>query len=966
MSRRINAIAAWAMCFVAAVVQSASADTASGVRHRVLLSNCNSATAPSQSQIMCFDIYPDSLQYVRTIVHPLDGHCRVPISAVAVDGVVYVSDWSGKDDSDTADPSFARILKYDLEGNYLGVFRDEILSPEGEKVCRLGKITASNDGKYLYVYQPAVGKSGLKPRFYRYRTADATGGAILENYEFTAPSDICGTDDGKTLFVTDKAGDESGNVSVFTVKENGGFDLVRKYYAQDARGAYLDEQTGRLYVSGKQISVFDYNSESSGTIAAHTSESDYSQVAKIGGEFYAVRHDRGTVRKVSYDPNDETVLSCTDLEPGYQTTIKRSNLTEVYNLGCVFALSECGIETCVREVARYEFEDDVCSPIYTNSIARTFPIRAVRTQSGAVGVNGKALYFAESYANAVIEGSGGMIGGDYGIFMWFGGKGFTKTSRCLLLSNSMRDQNKGYLSLLVEAGKFTLKSSFISGKVSNGVLQSGEVKLQHSNAELFLDKKYHHLGVVKKKDTISIWVDGKKVADRSGVRLGIDDTMDFVLGGSADASGNIVLANSYMDDLRFFNGAPSDEQVEAMYDEYKDVVGSLGEPVRPSYGYKYDSSVAETCGNVIAHAYAHQPMYDPPSITVGANGEWWISYGFQAVPSSRISYREMRYSSDRGETWIKDDRRDSAKAYRGFFFECPEDGQMYLFGRVSIDWGTAGYSIWYNNPTNGCEGRVGFVSHALQESAGYALFTNDAHRSVLRFPTKKAEPDLVTDQEIYPGGGFVAGGRLYLAYLAADKIGMLSGKVTPDVGIYDFKAQAAQIVSSAAKPFPGPVFAAPDGRIATFIPAGTDALGTAAVHLAVCGGDDGRLAISKEGISLPGADRPFAVKYDPVLGHYWAMTTPEGKSLCLYVSQDLEKWEPAQTVFAVSDPETMQVMNPSFDFSGRDLAVAFNLACPDGSEKLRAKNEANHIVARRVWSFRRYSPWKKGAVMIVR
>ncbi|MBR6708586.1 MAG: hypothetical protein IKL84_02785, partial [Clostridia bacterium] len=91
-----------------------------------------------------------------------------------------------------------------------------------------------------------------------------------------APSDICGTDDGKTLFVTDKAGDESGNVSVFTVKENGGFDLVRKYYAQDARGAYLDEQTGRLYVSGKQISVFDYNGESSEAIAAHTSESDYS------------------------------------------------------------------------------------------------------------------------------------------------------------------------------------------------------------------------------------------------------------------------------------------------------------------------------------------------------------------------------------------------------------------------------------------------------------------------------------------------------------------------------------------------------------------------------------------------------------------------------------------------------------------------------------------------------------------
>ena len=89
MSRRINAIAAWAVCFVAAVVQSASADAASGARHRVLLSNWNNL---SQSQIMCFDLYSDSLQYVRTVVHPLDGHCRVPIAAAAIGNVVYVSE----------------------------------------------------------------------------------------------------------------------------------------------------------------------------------------------------------------------------------------------------------------------------------------------------------------------------------------------------------------------------------------------------------------------------------------------------------------------------------------------------------------------------------------------------------------------------------------------------------------------------------------------------------------------------------------------------------------------------------------------------------------------------------------------------------------------------------------------------------------------------------------------------------
>ena len=969
MNRHAGAILALAMCAVTALPHPVSGaesgeGSASGVRRRVLLSNCD-GTSPSQSQIMCFDIYPDSLQYVRTVVHPFDGHCRVPVAAVAAEGIVYVAEWSGQDDSATADPSHARILKYDLDGNYLGVLVDEILSPEGAKVCRLERIAASRDGRYLYVYQPGESKSGVAARFYRYATADGTGGPILTDFEFDAPSGIDESGDGKTLFVTDQNTDTDGNVYVFAVKDDG-FELVRKYYAEEARGAYLDEETGRLYVSGKRIEAFDYKGGGNEAIASLKSElSTYTQVTKIGQELYAVRYNRGTVRRVSYNPNDGSELLCADLAPGYQTSLKQSNLKEIYNIGCVLALSECGVESSVKEVARYTFEDDVCSASYANSISPAFPIRAVCTQSGTQGVSGKGLYFAQSRANAVIEGSGGMVGGDYGIFMWFGGKGFTASSDCYLLSNSMRDQNKGYLSLMVENGKLTLKASFISGVAKEGVLQSGEVKLQDKNSTLFTDKKYHHLGVVKKKDTISLWLDGKKVATESGVKLGLDDTMDFVLGGSADGSGYFVIQNSYMDDLRFFDGAPSDAQVEAMYEEHREAVANLGEPKRPS-AYTYDASAAQTYGSVVEHAYAYQPAYQPPSLTVGSDGVLWLIYSCEAVASSYFSIGNIRYSSDGGSTWLSENDRDTVMACRSVPFECKEDGTMYAFGRTSYNYGTTGYSIWYNNPTNGCEGRVGFTARALTESSPCTVFTNDSNSAVLRFPKKKAECDLATEQVIYPGGGCVLDGRIYLSYLAKDKLGVISGKIVSGAGISDFKAQAASVVVQADKPFPGPVFAGLDGDVAAFVPAGTDASGLALVHLATCAKDGGKLAVSEEGIVLPGADRPFAVKYDSVLCHYWAVTAPQGTSLCLYASKDLRNWELADTLFAVSDPATTRVSNPAFDFSGRDLAVAFNLSCLDGSPSPRALDEANYVMVRKVWSFRRNSPWKKGLTIRVR
>ena len=64
------------------------------VKHRALLSNTN--WDRNQNQILLFDVSPTSWEYVRTVVHPFDGHCRIPGAAVYVDGIVYVTDWAGK------------------------------------------------------------------------------------------------------------------------------------------------------------------------------------------------------------------------------------------------------------------------------------------------------------------------------------------------------------------------------------------------------------------------------------------------------------------------------------------------------------------------------------------------------------------------------------------------------------------------------------------------------------------------------------------------------------------------------------------------------------------------------------------------------------------------------------------------------------------------------------------------------
>ena len=922
-----------------------SLTVSAALKHCAFLTNCDNNR--SASQILLFEVSSSGWQYVRTFMHPFDGHCRIPMAAVLVGDVVYVSEWCGWDDRSAANPSSARILKYDLNGRYLGVLVDEILDPNGKKVNRIESMIASHDGKYLYLCQPFNGVNN-QLRFYRYKISDGTGGHILDR-NFNCPYGISETSDGKMLFVANRHGDsaDSGdNVFAYEIKEDG-FERKKTYFKKKATSAYLDEETGFLYVTGygSGISVFDFNSNSKDPIATLNSTSTYSQVKKIDGVLYAVCWSSGTIFKLSRDKTDNSKIVGENM-------IHNRGVKDIYNLNYTLMFNDFEIEDSVTEVARYKFDEPVNSPVCENSVSGDCPVRTFRAQTGAKGVSGGALCFSETCSRAILEGAQGLLGSEYGIFMWFGVKDDSQYVGHVF-SNRMMGNNVGRLSLIMDQGRLRFYNGFINSidfKVPDG-------------APLINDGKWHHIGVVKKGNTVSLWLDGEKRVSCDVNALGVDDAMEFTLGASHEGYDG-YLKDAFMDDLRIFDGAPTDDAVKAMYDEYKDVAASievLSSPELPVH----DSSAATPYGTVVSHSFAHQTPRTPPAVAVQSNGDWWVTFGSRTMPSSKDSKGSARVSSDRGATWRN--WTDNVYVYYAAPFECKEDGVLYALGRTAYDRGTTGYSICYNNPTNGCEGRVGFSSFTFQDGKKHrtGFYTNDINRAVIRV-ANKMEPDLATEQEIYPGAGAVIGARFYLPYLAKDKVGLVSGAVTRDAGISDFRGEVASVISKAEKPFPGPVFAGLDGKVSVLVPSGVNGSGVATVDMASRDAIGDELTVVEEGIALPGADRPFAVRYDSVRRQYWAATTPGGTSLCLYASRDLKEWGLAKTVFTVSNPETTRVSNPAFDVSGSDLVVAFNLSAPDGGPALRSLDDPNYVMVRKVSSFRRESPWQNGTVFILR
>lgn len=256
-----------------------------------------------------------------------------------------------------------------------------------------------------------------------------------------------------------------------------------------------------------------------------------------------------------------------------------------------------------------------------------------------------------------------------------------------------------------------------------------------------------------------------------------------------------------------------------------------------------------------------------------------------------------------------------------------------MLGKMSGSGFTSG-SATYKDMEQGMASRCVYRIFDVSGKSGGAVFTNAVNITDYR---REDVIDTVSMQSILPGGAVTNGGRIYIPYSTRDGQGVISAKIT-DSGIEDWDPQPVSPLLHAETPI---------------VPLVVDAAGAVT-------------AVDVSSADLPGADRPFTVKRDPVKGVYWAVTTPQNASMELYASRDLKTWLHAQTVFTVTDTDTTAVSNPAMEISDGDIAIAFNLCCPDGGPCVLDAERPNYAMFRKVTGFRKMSPIKTGTVISIR
>lgn len=881
-------------------------------RTRILLTMCDNGG--TQGQIMIFEVLDDgTLDYVRTLIHPFDGHCRIPRSACVVDGTVFVLEYAGYDNrvnggsTDSAAP--ARILKYDLDGNFLGVHMPGIKT-WSIPLCSGDYMTVSPDKQWLFVgcfryfnYQMAF-RYSVETGAYISNNGNqvASGLGTISSFnvaaDYTLPLSDYRTSGGLYLYTNDMA----------TAKWAKHETLYPHTYA---RTGYVDDSVTprRLYVGGYNSGYKVFEEGNTTPLASGQSGFHVSHIAKIGSRIYLAMFDNSSV-----DMFDSEA-------PSTSTRALQSYVSDLYGLNkCwTFNAYEEIVPDEAVEIAHWKFDEPAGSAVFTNSISSKWPIRALNLNSGAQGVSGNAICFNAKYARGVIKNSGAMLDADYGVFFWLCARQASSLTYRSVLSSRIVGPNFWHLGFNNVPGAPWLYAKAVR-----------EHALVGSSA-ISLDDTWYHVGVVKKGNSITYYLNGEKTdefTNRVGIG-GFDSSVDFVLGVNASQNSNylynhnVPAAIMFMDELRVFEGAPTAEQVRQVYEAHP---APSSAPAAPT-AFIHDSTVANGYGTVVAHAFANTPSFTAPSIVCdAASGRRWVSCGRDVAPSALDATSSFWYSDNGGSGWTSASY-DASIAHATLF---RTNGLTCALGKTVSDPASGGrvfsgrsYKSTYLNPTNECDISCGYQVVDVGNKRILATFTNDVNVIYFR-NAKNGEPDLVSEQRITPGTLALENGRYVQPYLLGGKSGTVSFALDGDGRPVDFTATPAEGESSM-------VFSTP------------------------------RVAVSYA--ALPGSDRPFAVKYDTKRNIYWALTTPNGTSLELYASKDGEEWREALTVFTVTDLATTRVANPAFDFFGRSLAVTFTLCCPDGGAATVNLDSPNYVMYRTIERVEKYNPWKIGFII---
>lgn len=886
-------------------------------------------SAQDTARILKYDIHTDGWSYGGVFLNSFDGHCRVPTAVTVFGDKVYVADWCGycKGKDDAPNRPTARILQYDLDGNYVRTVNGDVRTLHDGKVCRLESLVVSPDGKSLYATMAFFYSNGHLMKF-----SEETGERAWSVSGLSTPFAPWVTGDGKTLIVPQR--NVGQKPAVYNVSGETPVLLDKTFNnAMNTVGAFLDEDRDELYLGGYQTKtkVFKYSNGEFLREICGTYDTMY-RLVKVDGTIYTVEGTTiGKVRSLNADGTDANSTAMVD---NLAKITQDGNATALVSIPRLIAPYTVTRTDSAVEIAHWKFDEVANAATFTNALdGMRFPIRARAVQSGATGVSGGALYFAgnktlSTYAHGVIENSSKLLGASWGVFCWIGNNAGMFTSDSCLLSTRLGGDNLQRMSLGIGA-----KGPMIFNYALNQINFSGSEQLVN-------DGKWHHVGYVKNANELAIWVDGVKRATwTEKVKSFMHETeIDYRLGMSAEEYSQAFPTGTFLDELRVFDGAPTDAQIVAMYEELKAAAGDV--PAAGPATPEYNDTVAGKYGTVVVHASAHQAALTAPDILTHVGETWYLTYSTDKARTSREAMSQCLKSTDGGSSWAL-----QCKTFR------ETDVSLYAAGSAVSAFGrTVSVSgCYYNqiapiqlyvNPTNGCMLRASYGAAAVSDGTRLGSYTNSVN--LVSYRRYAEEPDLVNMQTVTPGAAVVADGSLHQAYLINGKIGLVSADVGADGALSDFRASVAE-VPPVATTFAGPVVKNSSGDWVSY------------------------LAAYGASSNLPGMDRPFNLKYDARTECYWAAVTPNGRSVDLYVSRDLVDWKLAVSAVTL-DGADEAVANAAFDFSadGKDLVLAFNLTAPDGGTAPRNLSEPNFVLLKTVARYRKYSPFRKGLVFIVR
>ncbi len=585
-------------------------------------------------------------------------------------------------------------------------------------------------------------------------------------------------------------------------------------------------------------------------------------------------------------------------------------------------------------IAHWRFNEGANAPLLASSIGPT-GYREIDAQgylqSGATGVEGGAVWFND-YSFGVIRDSKLLIPAtnDFSVFLWAGASTEGSGQRHVF------SQNNG------QAGRCELGYDFDSGSARKLFWwhANGPTLISANDAR---DGVWHHIGVIRRGDQMELWLDG--VMEASAVMTAsIDQSLDWRLGRAVYPQ-FYLNSGVFMDDLRVYDRALSSADVTALYTLYTSSPSTLPVPVRPALPVPDLTAVeSELTAVVVGHQPRIASPVGSPSLLLMSGGVMLAAYD---VCGGAGITRVCR-STDGGAVWTQ--IAELTGLVHASLFE--EGGALYLLGTsdvlgsVRIHRSTDGGATWSAGST--------ISPNASFHMAAGPVVVHDGR-------VWKAAEDQ-TEQGWQPDRARV---RMLSAPVGCDLMAATNWTVSDPLS-----RSGWNVNRRLTGWLDGNALVDKNGGLVTLMSVRHNRGGMAEVAAYV----PVTTASSAPGfnldtgfVMLPGAAKPFMVRYDAVSGLYWTLTSAVAPSeneigrvlpenichrLAVYSSHNLHDWCLRDVLFERPEYGRDGFLQASFSFSGDDLVVLFAAAYADGLSGPRSAVEPNMVLVKRIAGFR--------------